>query len=486
MLRVPIPLVMLAALAVTSCGDVVTPPEPPPLGPGAPAPDLIAAAGGPRYSIRALDVETVLPAGARIGSAGFLNDRGQVTAQVFRFPEPGSVVIDALVWDSEAGTVELIEIGGLSGLPLINDEGQLAGSVQRLSPATGTEPFLWTPGVGLERLGFSGRAAGLNDGGEIVGHRLTEALPGGEAFHWSPVSGLTPLGVLEGALSSRAMGVNGSSMVVGFSGARAFAWDAVGGMTVLEGEGLVTRAEAANDAGQIVGVHFFQVGETTGAVWADREASQVLLPCEPPAFEDCRAHAINERGEILGSYGDDEAELPVIWLEGVAYDLTSLIEAESPPPFVFALGINDRGQIGGFAPNLTADGRFVNRPVILTPLRNARQVAIDVKPNSDPSSFNLDGQGAIPVAVLGEANLHPSDIDPETLVLNGLVILHRGNGEPQCEAEDFNQDGFPDLVCQFEDDPSRWTGPDDFATLTGALFDGTAIEGTDAIRLVQQ
>lgn len=36
----------------------------------------------------------------------------------------------------------------------------------------------------------------------------------------------------------------------------------------------------------------------------------------------------------------------------------------------------------------------------------------------------------------------------------------RTNGEPQC-------------------------GPDDFATLTGALFDGTSIEGTDAIRLVQ-
>ena len=45
-------------------------------------------------------------------------------------------------------------------------------------------------------------------------------------------------------------------------------------------------------------------------------------------------------------------------------------------------------------------------------------------------------------------------------------------------------DGFPDLVCQFADDPEQWSPGDDIATLTGALFDGTLIEGSDTICVV--
>lgn len=63
------------------------------------------------------------------------------------------------------------------------------------------------------------------------------------------------------------------------------------------------------------------------------------------------------------------------------------------------------------------------------------------------------------------------------------MVTHRGNGQPQCEAEHIDGDGYADLVCQFEDDLSRWTGPDDFATITGTLTDGTGIQGSDAIRI---
>jgi hypothetical protein len=471
-------LAVLTALAVAACDNEVVDPGAPPISAGSPALASVAGAQAPRYSLRILDAEAHLEPGLAAGNAGFLNDRGQVSALLFRDTDLGARVAGTIIWDSEADAVQVIEIEGLSGVPFINNAGQLAGTLRRPSPAPPAEPFLWTPEVGIAGLGFTGVAAGLNELGQIVG------TSGGEAYLWDPESGLTLLDLLPGESFSQATGINQTSLVVGYSGSRAVAWDGGSVATLPPAEGLASRAFAINDSGEIVGLHIVQPGVTTGILWPSQDAEPVLLPCDPPEFEQCRAIDMNDRGEILGSYGDDEAEIPMIWFDGQPYDLRERIDAEHEPPFLFALGINNRGQIGGFTGGVGSNG-FSLAPLILTPIAGVRPVRIDVKPNSDPNSVNLDGQGVIPVAVLGEADLAPADIDPETLRLNGLVIAHRGNGNPQCEAEDVNKDGFADLVCQFENDLSLWTGPDDVATLTGSLFDGTAIEGTDAIRLTQ-
>lgn len=475
---------MLLVLILThsaACDDEVTSTEPAVL-PSFSIEAATTADAGPRYSIQVLDVEVELEPDERIGVAGYVNNRGEVTAQLFRDTDLGPRAAGVALWDSEAGTVRAIELAGLVGLPFINDAGQLAGSWRASSSSV--EPFLWTPGAGLEPLGFAGRAGGIGSGGEVVGRRFTDASPSGEAFHWTPASGLRVLDTPAGE-SSEATGVNDAGVVVGSAGAQAIAWNGGTAAVLPNPDGISTFATDLNDRNAIVGVHFSGVGETTGILWPAPDAEPVLLPCTPPAFQECRANDINDRGEILGHYGNDEAEFPMIWVDGQAYDLKQRIEGEHVPPIIFALGLNDRGQIAGYAHDAGSDGGFVVFPFILTPMSDARTVRIDVKPNSDPNSFNLDGNGTIPVAVLGDAELEPSHIDPGTLELNGLVITHRGNGSPRCETEDVDGDGYADLVCHFDDDLSRWTGPDDVATLTGALFDGTAIEGSDAIRLTQ-
>lgn len=476
-------LLGLILILAAACDDRVTRPDPAAL----PAPSLaaaLAAGDAPRYSMQVLDVAMALEPGERIGVAGSVNNRGQVTGQLFRDTELGPRVAGALIWDSEAGTVEVIEIDGLSGVPFINDAGQLAGTLRRPSPALAAEPFLWTPDGALEPLGFMGVAEDVGPNGEVVGIAYTESFPLGEAFRRDPGSGAALLGTLPGESSSRATVINESVGVAGHSGTRAVVWEGSSPTALPAPDGIGSRAFAMNDAGEIVGVHFIQPGVSTGILWPGDDAQPLLLPCDPPGFQECRAIDINNEGVILGSYGNDEAELPMIWAGGVPYDLSALIEGEAPV-FLFALDINERGQIGGYSFHSGSDGQFFNTMVILTPVTSVRTVRIDVKPNSDPSSFNLDGNGTIPVAVLGEADLEPGDIDPGSLRLNGLVIAHRGNGRPQCEAEDVDGDGYDDLVCQFDDDLSRWTGPDDTATLTGSLVDGTAIQGSDAIRLTQ-
>ena len=111
-------------------------------------------------------------------------------------------------------------------------------------------------------------------------------------------------------------------------------------------------------------------------------------------------------------------------------------------------------------------------------------VEIDIKPGSEPNCFNINGHGVIPVAILGSADLNVSDINVQSLLFDGLELRVRGNKGPFCSIEDSNADAFPDLVYQFEDDPTNWSGGGATASVTGELDDGTPIQGTDSICIV--
>jgi hypothetical protein len=113
-------------------------------------------------------------------------------------------------------------------------------------------------------------------------------------------------------------------------------------------------------------------------------------------------------------------------------------------------------------------------------------VDIDIKPGSDPNCFNINGNGVIPVAVLGSNTFDVTLINPSTLSFGGLDVRVRGNKGPMCNFEDSDGDTLLDLVCQFEDDSSNWEAGNDNATLTGTLLDGsTEFEGTDSICVTQ-
>jgi hypothetical protein len=109
---------------------------------------------------------------------------------------------------------------------------------------------------------------------------------------------------------------------------------------------------------------------------------------------------------------------------------------------------------------------------------------IDVKPGSDPNCFNINGAGVVPVAILGSATFDATQIDTSTLDFAGLAVRVKGNGTPQCGISDTNNDGFSDLVCQFQDDSNAWSPGTTTATLTGRLLNEMAFEGSDAICVV--
>lgn len=123
-------------------------------------------------------------------------------------------------------------------------------------------------------------------------------------------------------------------------------------------------------------------------------------------------------------------------------------------------------------------------------------IDVDVKPGSFPNSMNINGNGVVPVAILGSSTFDVSQIDVSTLCFAGLEVRVRGNGQPQCSIKDVSgdfsggpegaPDGYPDLVCQFVDDPTLWDVNQGTAILTGNLLDGTPFQGSDSINVVNE
>ena len=111
-------------------------------------------------------------------------------------------------------------------------------------------------------------------------------------------------------------------------------------------------------------------------------------------------------------------------------------------------------------------------------------VAIDIKPGSDPNSINLGSNGTVPVAILGSATFDATTVDPLSVTLGGAYVAVRGKGTPMAAPADVNGDGFMDLVVHVATVALRLTAGDTEAVLLGRTFDGTEIEGRDFIRVV--
>ncbi len=116
---------------------------------------------------------------------------------------------------------------------------------------------------------------------------------------------------------------------------------------------------------------------------------------------------------------------------------------------------------------------------------------VDVKPGSDSNPVNLKSKGVLPVAILATDDFNVSDIDVDTLLFADPLLLDDGGsaaGPLRYAFEDVSDDGLLDLTLKFS-----MTELVDFhalgsesitGLLTGKLFDGTPIAGTDSIRIV--
>jgi hypothetical protein len=112
------------------------------------------------------------------------------------------------------------------------------------------------------------------------------------------------------------------------------------------------------------------------------------------------------------------------------------------------------------------------------------QLAIDIKPGSDPNSIKLGSGGKIPVAILSTANFNaPVRVDTTTLSFG-----HFGDEQSLAfcnpSGEDVNGDGLPDLVCHFFTEQTGFVVNDAEGVLRGKTKVGVPFVGTDSVRII--
>jgi probable HAF family extracellular repeat protein len=258
-------------------------------------------------------------AGFSFSAARGINAAGDVAG--FSIPGPDNSTPRATLWRA-GGVIDLGTLNPASPSALassatdVNDAGVVVGASETGSTAPNTPvrlAFRWTQGGGMVPLPVPAgtrisEADAINASGQIVGHfqpasgPIRAAMWNGETF--------IDLGVLPGAVDSRAWGINSAAVVVGtspneFPAVRAFRWTQSGGMTQLPAipgsppGGFPSAAYGVNDAGDVVGDMALTAQSNPAILW--RGQAPYPLPRLTATLEIAVARAINNVGQIAGS-----------------------------------------------------------------------------------------------------------------------------------------------------------------------------------------
>jgi len=107
-------------------------------------------------------------------------------------------------------------------------------------------------------------------------------------------------------------------------------------------------------------------------------------------------------------------------------------------------------------------------------------VAIDIKPGSDPNSINSMSKGVIPVAILTTEDFDAANVDPATVRFGPNQVA-----PIRWDYEDVDSDGDIDLSLKFDTQAVGFAPGDTEATLTGETLGGCCFWGTDSVNIVK-
>jgi len=116
-------------------------------------------------------------------------------------------------------------------------------------------------------------------------------------------------------------------------------------------------------------------------------------------------------------------------------------------------------------------------------------VDIDIKPGSAPNSVNCNNtNGVLAVAILTTKDFEATTVDHTTVNFEGASETHvvKKSGEARRHEKDVDGDGDTDLVFHFRLGDTSLTCDSTEGMLIGETFDGQAIGGTDAVRMINR
>jgi hypothetical protein len=121
------------------------------------------------------------------------------------------------------------------------------------------------------------------------------------------------------------------------------------------------------------------------------------------------------------------------------------------------------------------------------------EIALDIKPGPSNNTVPLNGNGTLQMAILANADFDVADVDIDSLLFGDSFLVDGGAtplGAVSDKLRDLNHDGLEDLLVGFSISDLVDGGALDSSSiegrLTGELFDGTPIIGSDIVRMVPQ
>lgn len=308
-----------------------------------------AAPEGPRYTIRRVDLPAPFDG---IADAAGVNALGQIAASAPAGGDKGFRE-HSFLWDGRAR-----DLGTLGGdtceAAALNDAGDVVG-YSTLRPGRRTaHAFLWHAGKMRDLGTLGGRdsaATAINNRGQIVGTAQTR-VGSAHAFLWQD-GRMRDLGA-----GFAPWGINDRCQIVGDAGPWVALWQG-GRLTKL----FRGQAHAINARGQIVG----SAGTINRYSFLQDGQKQTLL--SRVGNNGSAALAVSADGEVVG-YDFGMGEPPGFawtWQGGIRRQLQDRIVPRSGWEVYIANGVNMAGQIVASGARPDARGSRASEPILLTP-----------------------------------------------------------------------------------------------------------------------
>ena len=103
---------------------------------------------------------------------------------------------------------------------------------------------------------------------------------------------------------------------------------------------------------------------------------------------------------------------------------------------------------------LDSGSAYIFQPIVVE-----QQITLDIKPAGCPNPLNVKSQGVIPAAILGTEAFDVTQVDPDTLALEGVAPLrwgyedvatpYTGVGDDAYACAESGADGYMDITLKF-------------------------------------
>jgi probable HAF family extracellular repeat protein len=349
-----------------------------------PGPNVFTAFGWWHGSV--VDLGTI--PGGNCSNAIWINNHGDMAGDSENGqvdPLTGINEVHAVVWHNG----EIKDLGTFGGshsaAQAINDGGQVTGfamndipdpyslfDIPFLAASTGTQTraFLFHDGA-MEDIGTLGGPDAMswfvNNQGQVAGFSYTDSTPndvtGSPTLHpflWQngKMKDLGTLGGFGSILSTSSApvvvnGLNNRGAVIGFSplaGDQAsdpFLWDGENLIDLYtQSEGTFLSPNVINDRGEVAGLGAFANRPNDAALWSNGAVTD-LGALGPDCYSE--AWAIGSKGQVGGVSVSCDGNIwrAFLWENGSMVDLNTLIGPDPGLQLIYAIGINEHGEIAG-------------------------------------------------------------------------------------------------------------------------------------------